>query len=66
MVNQIGFPTLFFTLSAADTKWLDLHAIMPSSASMNTETDLQSKIQNIIQYPHLVVIFMHHRFISFH
>ena len=29
MINQQGTPTFFFTLSAADTKWPDLHALMP-------------------------------------
>ena len=28
MVDQLGTPTLFFTRSAVDTKWPDLHSIM--------------------------------------
>ena len=32
MINQQGTPTFFFTLSAADTKWPDLHALMPGKA----------------------------------
>ena len=30
MINQQGTPTLFFTLSVDDTKWSDLHAMMPT------------------------------------
>ena len=28
MINKKGAPTIFFTLSAADTKWPDLHVLM--------------------------------------
>ena len=28
MITQLQFHTSFFTLSATDTKWLDLHALM--------------------------------------
>ena len=31
MISQLGCPTLFFTLSATDTKWPDLHVIMPDT-----------------------------------
>ena len=30
MINQQGTPTFFFTLSAIDTKWPDLHARRPT------------------------------------
>ena len=30
MINQQGTPTFFFTLSATDTKWPDLNALIPS------------------------------------
>lgn len=29
MITQLGFPSLFLTLSAADTKWPELHSLMP-------------------------------------
>ena len=29
MITQLGSPTFFFTLSVADTKWTDLHMLMP-------------------------------------
>ena len=29
MITQLGCPTIFFTLSADDTKWPDLHKLMP-------------------------------------
>lgn len=30
IITQIGSPTFFFTLSAVDTKWHDLHMVMPA------------------------------------
>jgi hypothetical protein len=32
MITQLGCPTLSFSLSAADTKWHDLHNVMPKNA----------------------------------
>jgi len=29
MITQLGCPTLFFTLSETDTKWPNLHNVMP-------------------------------------
>ena len=40
MTNQQGTSTFFFTLSAADTKWPDLHALMPSKAPNDSESSL--------------------------
>jgi len=34
MITQIGCPTFFFTLSAADTKWHDLHMVMPGNSTI--------------------------------
>ena len=30
-LHQIGTPTIFFTLSATNMYWLDLHALMPGT-----------------------------------
>ena len=40
MINQQRTPTFFLTLSAADTKWPDLHALMPSKAPNDSESSL--------------------------
>ncbi|XP_057838404.2 uncharacterized protein LOC131048470 [Cryptomeria japonica] len=65
MVIQIGCPMLFFTLSAADTKWLDLHNIMPTTTPTNPYATARWRLQNIVQNPHLTAMYMHHRFTAF-
>ncbi|XP_057840719.2 uncharacterized protein LOC131050534 [Cryptomeria japonica] len=65
MVIQIGCPTLFFTLSAPDTKWPDLHDIMPSTTPTNPYATARWRLQNIVQNPHLTAMYMHHRFTAF-
>ncbi|XP_057822398.2 uncharacterized protein LOC131034818 [Cryptomeria japonica] len=65
MVIQIGCPTLFFTLSVADTKWPDLHTIMPSTTPTNPYAASKWRLQNIVQNPHLTALYMHHRFTAF-
>jgi len=65
MINQVGCPTLFFTLSAADTKWPDLHAMMPSTTPAMPQITSKWRIQNIIQNLHLTTLYMHHRFTAF-
>ena len=41
MINQQGTPTFFFTLSAADTKWPDLNAMIPAAHSTGLAQDYQ-------------------------
>lgn len=36
LLHQIGSPTIFFTLSAADMYWPDLHALMPGSSPFDS------------------------------
>ena len=47
MINQQGTPTFFFT-SAADTKWPDLHALMPTKHPIGLPQEYQWKVHNII------------------
>ena len=37
LLHQIGTPTIFFTLSAADMHWPDLHALMPRTEPSNPQ-----------------------------
>ena len=53
MINQQGTPTFFFTLSAADTKWPDLHALIPTQCPVNLDKHHEWKIHNIISNPHI-------------
>lgn len=65
MISQLGCPTFFFTLSAADTKWSDLHAIMPGCLPYDIAKQQKWRNDNIISNPHLTSLYMHHRFIAF-
>ena len=53
MINQQGTPTFFFTLSVADTKWPNSHALMLVGCPTGSAQDYQSKIHNIILDPHI-------------
>ena len=63
MISQIGCPTLFFTLSAADTKWPDLHKVMPNSAPVSAQNRNRWRTDNVINYPHIVAKYIHEFFI---
>ena len=65
MINQQDTPTFFFTLSAADTKWPDLHVLMPIGCSVSLAQDYQCKVHNIISNPHITSQYMHNRFKTF-
>jgi hypothetical protein len=49
MITQLGCPTLFFTLSATDTKWPDLHVVMGTSPPSNPLLRQQWRTCNVIQ-----------------
>jgi len=56
MIKQIGSQGLiFFTFSAADLHWPDLHKLMPSS-------EASANHQNIVDNPHIAVWFFNKRF----
>ena len=60
MIKQIGSQGLvFFTFSAADLHWPDLHKLMPSSSA---EGEIISNHQNIVNNPHIAVWFFNKRF----
>ena len=66
MISQLRCPTFFFTLSAADTKWPDLHAIMPGIPPPDVAKQHKWRNDNIISNPHLTSLYMHHIFTIFH
>ena len=53
MINQQDTPMFFFTLSVANTKWLDLHALMPTGRPNGLSQYYQWKVHNIISNPHI-------------
>ena len=57
MITQLGSPTFFFTLNATDTKWHDLHMLMPSHPPTSFPSQFQWIIHNIITNPHTVSIY---------
>ncbi|XP_059076868.1 uncharacterized protein LOC131031330 [Cryptomeria japonica] len=61
MIHQIGSPTIFFTLSAADMYWPDLHALMPGTSPTTPREAQNWRKQNVINYPHIVAHYMHLR-----
>ena len=62
MITQLGCPSLFFTLSEADIKWPELDNLMPIHSHSRSSNEHSMKIENVIQCPHIVATFMHHRF----
>ena len=62
MINQQGTATFFFTLSAPNTKWSDLHALILGDLSIILDQKHQWNIHNIISNPHIASQYMHNRF----
>ena len=62
MFTQLGCPYFFFTLTAPDTNWPELHSLMHVPSHSRSLNEHHMKIENVIQYPHIVATFMHHRF----
>ena len=73
MIEQIGSPHIFFTLSAADLHWPELHRIIeeqraiknggePVDIATLSEADANKRrVQNLTQYPHIVASFLQSR-----
>jgi hypothetical protein len=74
MIEQLGSLHLFFTLSAADLHWPDLHRLIEdhrrqhdpeNQAQQSQPTDNQlthdRRIDNLTKYPHLVAKFLQER-----
>ena len=74
MVNQIDCGHLFFTLSAADAHWPDLHRLIEEARAQQTGGPLldigtldpgaaqRRRVDNLINYPHICASFLHYRF----
>ena len=64
MIKQIGHKGLiFFTFSAADFYWPELHKLMPDCGSEEDEAEMSKKRQqNIIDNPHIAAWFFDRRF----
>ncbi|XP_059076830.1 uncharacterized protein LOC131876070 [Cryptomeria japonica] len=65
MVHQLGEPMLFFTLSATNTKWPEVHKLFPSNSSEDLQSTKKQFIENIVHNPHVIALFLHFRFTIF-
>ena len=65
IITQLRCQIVFFTLSAADTKWPDLYSIMLHRPQQRSRNEHSMKIENVIQYPHIFAMYMHQRFTIF-
>jgi hypothetical protein len=67
LIKQIGSPGMvFFTLSAADMHWPELHKLMPNGENLDeTETDQEAskrRRKDLIDNPHIASWFFEKRF----
>lgn len=62
MIEQLGGPTLFFTLSLADTKWPNLHKLLPKTKSTTLPNNRRQFIENLANNPHITTLYLHLRF----
>ena len=61
MIEQIGPPTLFYTLSMADLSWPDLHRLMPEDPFRDGLTSGESyriRCRNLANNPHIVASYL--------
>ena len=77
MIEQLGCPHLFFTLSAADLHWPDLHRLIEEQRAvalggppldlnqLNENARYDRRIDNLTKYPHIVASFLQARVQTF-
>ena len=64
IIQYAGPPTFFFTLSAADMHWPELHALLGSDV-MNNDNSSEVRRQNVKNNPHIVDWFFTERVKNF-
>ena len=63
MIKQIGHQGLiFFTFSAADFHWPELHQLMPDIEELDSGNQ---RLQNIVDNPYIAAWFFNRRFVDF-
>ncbi len=65
MVDTLGFPTVFFTNSAADLHWPELLRLMSSSESFSTTSSSTICRQALVENPAIADWFFHERIHQF-
>ena len=73
MVDQLESGHIFFTLSAADTHWPDLHRLIEEARAQSTggpplaistldpEAAQRRRVDNLTNFPQICAAFLHHR-----
>ncbi|XP_057827704.2 uncharacterized protein LOC131039077 isoform X1 [Cryptomeria japonica] len=64
MINQIGSPALFFTLSAANTKWPGLQQLLTNNMELSMRSN-KHRLENVINNPHITSLYLQQRFTIF-
>lgn len=65
MVHTIGCPNLFFTFSAADMQWPDLHRHMPSFGAIQGQSGpetYRARNKDLSNNPHIAAAYLKRRF----
>ena len=52
MVCELGIPAIFFSLSAADTRWSNLIALHPAACARYFQNRVQKFLKYILNSPH--------------
>jgi len=77
MIEQLGSPHLFFTLSAADIQWPELHRLIELQRSYSTNEPplnldelsetaaYDRRIDNLTRFPHIAASFLQSRVKAF-
>ena len=68
MVRNLGCPHLFFTVSAADLQWHDLHRHMPSFERLSEMTEqvrYRTAANDLKNNPHIAAEYLARRFQAF-
>ena len=66
LIKQIGHQgLLFFTFSAADLHWPELHKLMPNDNNSEKSDSAKQRQRNIIENPHIATWFFDKHFNKF-
>ena len=65
LIQKIVCSTIFFTLSASDMHWTDLHILMPGRSPTDPREARKWRRQNVIDNPHMAAHYMHFRHTMF-
>src|SRR5262249_41423735 len=63
MIKQLGTDGMvFFTFSAADLQWPELHKLIQTDANIEESDFMRNRMKNIVENPHTTAWFFNKRF----